>query len=286
MQRLLPGLIVSNFERFKITMVQKTKFKGVDVGYTRHGVGECLVLLHGFLEDSSMWDGFVADHSNQFDIITIDLLGHGSSDCTGYIHTMEVQAEAVLAVLKAENIERCAMIGHSMGGYVTLAFAVAYLELLTGFGLFHSTSYPDTEAKKKDRERAVKAIMDHPDLFVELTMPRLFAPSRLAEMKAEIEAAIELAKAHSPQGIIANAKGMKERKDQSEFLRNSSVPVLFVQGNEDPVLSNELAEKQTQGCAHITTHFIDGVGHMGHSEAPEKCFKAISSFMNKLVVNG
>lgn len=278
--------VSSNFEGFKITTVRTTRFKRVEVGYTRHGVGECLVLLHGFLEDSSMWDGFVANHSDQFDMITVDLLGHGSSGCTGYVHTMEEQAEAVLTVLKAENIEKCVMIGHSMGGYVTLAFAELYPERLTGFGLFHSTAYRDSEAKKADRERAVNAIMDHPDMFVELTIPRLFASNRHDEMKAEIEAAIDLAKGHSAQGIIANARGMKERKDQSEFLRKSSVPILFVHGNEDPILSNELARKQTLGCSHITTHFMDGVGHMGHSEAPEKCFNAISNFMNELVVNG
>ncbi|MFT4526469.1 MAG: pimeloyl-ACP methyl ester carboxylesterase [Bacteroidia bacterium] len=278
--------VSSNFKRSKITLVKKTKFKGVEVGYTRQGVGECLVLLHGFLEDSSMWGGFVTKHSDQFDIITVDLLGHGTSDCTGYVHKMEEQAEAVLAVLKVEMVEKCVVIGHSMGGYVALAFAELYPARLTGFGLFHSTAYRDSEAKKADRERAVNAIMDHPDLFVEVTIPRLFASNRHDEMKAEIKAVIDLAKGHSPQGIIANARGMKERKDQSELLRNASVPVLFVHGNEDPVLPNELAQKQTQGCKHITTHFIDNVGHMGHLEAPEKCFNAISSFMNSFIING
>lgn len=286
MQRLVTGLIVFTFERCKITKVEKTKFKGVEVGYTRQGVGECLVLLHGFLEDSSMWGGFVTIYSDHFDIITIDLLGHGSSDCTGYLHTMEEQAEAVLTVLNLEKIEKCVMIGHSMGGYITLAFADLYPERLTGFGLFHSTAYPDSEAKKIERERAVNAIMDHPELFVELTIPKLFAANRHDDMKAEIEAAISLAKGHPTQGIIANARGMKVRKDRTDLLRKTSLPVLFVHGNEDPVLPNDLAKDQTCDCKHISAHFLDGVGHMGHFEAPEVSFRAISTFMNQLVVNG
>ncbi len=265
--------------------MRQTQFKDVNIGYSRSGVGNTIVLLHGFLEDSSMWDGFVADHSDQFEIVTVDLLGHGSSDCTGYVHTMEEQAEAVLSVLKIENIERCVMIGHSMGGYVTLAFADQYPDRLTGFGLFHSTAFPDSEAKKIERERAVIAIMDHPELFVELTIPKLFAANRLHAMKVEIDAAINLAKKHPTQGIIANARGMKERKDQSELLRRTSLPVLFVHGNEDPVLSNDLAKEQTRNCNHISAYFLDGVGHMGHLEAPEESFKAISDFMNELVEN-
>ena len=278
--------LVSTFEGCKITKVKKTKFKGVEVGYTRQGVGETLVLLHGFMEDSSMWDGFVADFTSQFDLITVDLLGHGASGCIGYVHTMEEQAEAVLAVLENEEVEKCVMIGHSIGGYVTLAFAEKFEDRLAGFGLFHSTAYSDTETKKIDRERAVTAIMDHRDLFVELTIPRLFAPSRHEEMKEEIEAAISLAKSHPQQGIIANTRGMKDRLDRSLLLKKATKPVLFVHGNEDPVLSNELAQKQIEDCPNVTAHFIDGVGHMGHLEAPEKCFNAISSFMNEVVVNG
>jgi pimeloyl-ACP methyl ester carboxylesterase len=273
-------------ERFKITKVKKTKFKGVEVGYTRQGVGKTLVLLHGFLEDSSMWDGFVADFACQFDLITVDLLGQGASGCIGYVHTMEEQAEAVLAVLENEEVEKCVMIGHSMGGYVTLAFREKFEARLAGFGLFHSTAYPDTEAKKIDRERAVTAIMDHSDLFVELTIPRLFASHKHLEMKEEIKTAISLAKVHPQQGIIANTRGMKDRLDRSELLKKGSMPVLFVQGNEDPVLSNELAQKQIENCPKVTAHFIDDVGHMGHLEAREKCFYAISSFMNEVFVNG
>jgi pimeloyl-ACP methyl ester carboxylesterase len=279
-------VLVSNFGSLKDIKVKSEKFKGIEIGYIRQGVGEKLVLLHGFLEDSSMWGDFVAAHSDQFDMITIDLIGHGSSGCAGYVHTMEEHAEAVLSVLDKEEVKKCVMIGHSMGGYVTLAFADKFEERLVGFGLFHSTAYPDTEPKKVDRERAVAAIIDRPDLFVELTIPRLFPPSQHEEMNMQIEAAIDIAKTHPQQGVIANMRGTKDRKDRSELLKSSLLPVLFIHGNEDPVLSNQLAKKQIENCPNVTSHFIDNVGHMGHLEAPEKCFNAISSFMKKVVVNG
>jgi pimeloyl-ACP methyl ester carboxylesterase len=282
----LIALPAANFVRFKITMTRRTTFKGVGVGYTRQGVGDTLVLLHGFLEDAGMWHGFVESYRDRFDIICVELLGNGVSDCTGYLHTMEEHAEAVLAVLEAEQVEKCTMIGHSMGGYVTLAFARKYPEKLAGYGLFFSTAYPDSERKKEDRERAVEAIKKHRDLFVEMTIPRLFNQERLEEFKADVAEYITGAKKQPGQGIVANTRGMKDRLDQTAILRDSKRPVLFIHGNSDPVLPNDLALKQVDGCDHINTLFLDGVGHMGHLEAPELCFPAIAEFIESVTVNG
>ena len=267
-------------------MSRKTDFRGVDVGYTRKGVGETLVLVHGFLEDARMWDGFVEEYQNRFDIICVELLGNGVSGCTGYVHSMEEQVEAILAVLKVEKVEKCTMIGHSMGGYVTLAFAEKYPEKLSGFGLFFSTAFPDSEEKKLDRERAAEAIMKHKGLFVEMTVPRLFNQDGIEQFEDDIQACITTAKKQPVQGIVANTRGMKDRADRTQILQDSKLPVLFIHGNSDPVLPNDRAMEQVIGCDHITSHFLDGVGHMGHLEAPERSFSPIVQFMETLTSNG
>lgn len=256
------------------------------MGYSRHGVGESLVLIHGFLEDASMWDGFVEEYQDRFDIICVHLLGNGVSGCTGYVHSMEEQAEAIMAVLRAEKIEKCTMIGHSMGGYVTLAFAEKYLENLSGFGLFFSTALPDSEEKKLDRERAAEAIMKHKDLFIEMTIPRLFNPDGIEKFEQDINDCITGAKLQPKQGIVANTRGMKDRQNRINVLRDPKLPILFVHGNSDPVLPNDLAAEQVKDCDHISSHFLHGVGHMGHIEAPERSFSPIVQFMETVTVNG
>ena len=80
-------------------------YKNISLSYTDTGTGNVIVLLHGFLENSTMWEHYVAEFSKQYRVVTIDLLGHGQTDCIGYIHTMEDMADAVYAVLNELNIK-------------------------------------------------------------------------------------------------------------------------------------------------------------------------------------
>jgi pimeloyl-ACP methyl ester carboxylesterase len=122
-------------------------FKNCPVFFTDQGEGPALVLLHGFLEDSSIFGNLMAGLSDDFRIVTIDLPGHGQSGILGYVHTMEDMAEAVNTVLSGLQIADCMMVGHSMGGYVALAFAALYPQSLLALGLFHSSAAADSEAK-------------------------------------------------------------------------------------------------------------------------------------------
>ena len=128
-------------------LMKTTNFKNTKISYTDQGKGTAVVLLHGFLENQSMWKAFIPELVKKHRIITIDLLGHGETECLGYVHTMEDQADMVHHVLHELKIRKAVLIGHSMGGYVALAFAELYPDNVKGIVLQNSTSRADSEER-------------------------------------------------------------------------------------------------------------------------------------------
>ena len=138
--------------------MKQTQFKNTQISYSDTGKGNAIVLLHGFLENKEMWDFYIPEFAKRNRVIAIDLLGHGKSECLGYVHTMEDHADAVHAVLSELRIRKAIFVGHSMGGYVSLAFAELYPENIKGLVLLNSTARADNEERKINRDRAVKAV--------------------------------------------------------------------------------------------------------------------------------
>lgn len=133
-------------------------YKNTKISYSDTGKGNAVVLIHGFLENKMMWQDLVLDLSKKNRIITIDLLGHGETECLGYVHSMEENADVVQAVLSKLRIRKAIFVGHSMGGYVALAYAELYPENVRGLVLQNSTSKADSEERKANRNRAIKAV--------------------------------------------------------------------------------------------------------------------------------
>ena len=190
------------------------KHKGINIFFTDQGKGNAIVLLHGFLENASMWQPFTSTLSKKNRIICIDLLGHGHTGCLGYVHSMELMAETVEAVLKHLKITRSTFIGHSMGGYVALAFAKKNPDALKGLCLMNSTASPDTLEKKKNRDRAILAVKQNHKTFIRMAIANLFKPENRTVFFEKIIAVIEDAQKTPLQGIIAALEGMKIRKNR------------------------------------------------------------------------
>ena len=262
----------------KVSLRKTIEYKGVDVVYSHIGSGQPVVLLHGFLEERSMWDSYAAKLSSQFNVISIDLLGQGESGSTGYVHSMEEQAAAVATVLFTECIEKCTIIGHSMGGYVALTLAEKQPDLVEGLVLFHSTAFPDSEDRKKDRERVISLVQRSKRVYINAVIPSLFAEELHDDLKPEIERLINIANGFSDQGIIANIRGMMERADRNSVLKNGSFRKMIVQGELDSVISIDDAKKMAEFDSNILLEIVRNISHMGHLEAPEKCFELISKF--------
>lgn len=239
-----------------------------------------MVLLHGFLENQSMWQDFVPELSKKYRVITIDLLGHGKTECLGYIHNMEDNADMVHEVLHELKIRKAVFVGHSMGGYVALAFAELYPDTLKGLVLLNSTSRADSEERKQNRDRAIKAVKQDYTTFVRLSIANLFSEDNRERLNEEIEK-VKLEALQTPlQGIVASLEGMKIRKDREVLLHFGPYPKMLILGKKDPVLNYEDSLEQIENTDVKLVSFPDG--HMSHIENREELKIVFIDFLKKI----
>ncbi len=222
----------------------------------------------------------VAEFSKKFRVIVIDLLGHGETDSLGYVHTMEDNADMVQAILSELKIRKAVFAGHSMGGYVALAFAELYPENVKGLALINSTSRADSDEKKENRDRAIKAVKQNYTNFVRLSIANLFSENNREKLAEEIEN-VKIEALKTPiQGIVASLEGMKIRKDREVILHFAPYPMLLVLGKNDPVLNYQDNIDQIENTQVKLVSFPDG--HMSHIENRDDLLKEMTAFL-KLV---
>ena len=260
-------------------MQNSVVYKNAKISFSSTGKGAAIVLLHGFLENSSMWNSITKELSKRNKVICIDLLGHGNSECIGYIHSMEIMAEAVEAVLKHLRIRKSIFIGHSMGGYVALAFADKNPQNVKGFCLMNSTSLADDDERKKLRARANKLVQDNFENMVQMSFTNLFSEESRITYKAEIKLALQDALKTPLQGYIACQEGMKIRPNRIAILKNNDFKKLFIIGKKDPVLNyKELVEEAKETNSEVV---IFEEGHMSHIENRVELIDVLRSFVKK-----
>ncbi|OBX25298.1 pimeloyl-ACP methyl ester carboxylesterase [Gelidibacter algens] len=240
------------------------EYKDIPIFYKDQGQGNVVVLLHGFLETSIMWKNLISEIDNTHRVIAIDLLGHGQTGCLGYIHTMEMMAEAVGFVLDYLKIKTAILIGHSMGGYVALAFAEAHPEKVERLCLVNSTPFSDSPERQINRDRAVRAVKQNHKNFIRMSIANLFSVDHREQFVEEIEFIKMVAMKLPVQGIVAALEGMKIRKDRSGILKNSDVPKLVILGHQDPVLEYDTVLPQLKGLGVEIVAFVGG--HMSYIE--------------------
>jgi pimeloyl-ACP methyl ester carboxylesterase len=253
-------------------------YKQTPVRVFDKGKGRVLVFLHGFLESMEIWTDYAQELSQKYRVVCIDLPGHGQTGCLGYIHTMDQMAECVQAVLKQLKIRKSILIGHSMGGYVAMAYAELFPDNVRGICLFHSTAAGDNELKKRDRDRLIDLVKQSKKDLVRQLIPNLFSKENRAKYSEEIKALIKSARKTSKQGIIAALEGMKERREREIILRFSTYPVLFIIGKEDTVIPFDRIMEQTELPRNATTLVLEDVAHMGFIEAKKQCLESLIKF--------
>ncbi|MDO5978522.1 alpha/beta fold hydrolase [Flavivirga spongiicola] len=255
-------------------------YKGINVFYTDKGKGNAIVLLHGFLENVSMWDTFIPTLSKKNRVICIDLLGHGKTECLGYIHTMELMAEIVQAILKHLKIRRSTFIGHSMGGYVALAYAEKNPDALKGLCLMNSTASADTLEKKKNRDRAIIAVKQNHKRFIRMAISNLFRPKNRIIFSEKIKQLKKEALKTPLQGIVASLEGMKIRKDREALLHFTPFKKMLMISRKDPVLDYNTLISQTKNTDVEVVEFPDG--HMSHIENEREFLRTIVHFIENI----
>jgi pimeloyl-ACP methyl ester carboxylesterase len=255
-------------------------YKNTKISFTEDGKGTAVVLLHGFLENKTMWDKYVSALSKNHRVITIDLLGHGETECLGYVHTMEDQADMIFAVLISLRIRKIVLVGHSMGGYVALAFAELYPDNVKGLFLLNSTSRADSDERKINRDRAIKAVKQNHTNFVRISISNLFSEDNREVFAKEIEK-VKLQALKTPlQGIVASLEGMKIRKDREVLLHFAPYPIQLVLGEKDGVLIYDDTRDQIEGTKVELTTFPDG--HMSHIENEKELKIVLLKFLKKI----
>ncbi|MCD4723593.1 MAG: alpha/beta hydrolase [Bacteroidales bacterium] len=267
---------------WKREMTGSVLYKGKEISFADRGEGNVLVLLHGFLENKSIWNYFSKKLAEDFRVITIDLPGFGGSECLGRIHLMDQMANAINKVLQYLEVKSCLMIGHSMGGYVTLAYAAKYPGKLKGFGLFHSHALADNPEAKLNRNRAISIVEADRGGFIYNFIPDLFDPENVSKHEKEIKKLFAEALLTSREAIIAALEGMKYRTDKLDVLINARVPVLFILGKKDSRIPFEKALAQAALPPICEILVLDRVGHMGFIEARKLTLKAIEGFARKV----
>ena len=258
----------------------KILYKNTRISYSDTGKGSPIVLLHGFLENQTMWQDLVPELSKKHRIITIDLLGHGETGNLGYLHSMEDQADMVYVLLSHLKIKKAVFIGHSLGGYIAMAFAEIYPETIKGLVLLNSTSRADNDERKANRDRAIKAVKQNYTAFVRMSIANLFSEKNREILLDAIENTRTEALKTSLQGIVASLEGMKIRKDREVLLHFSAFPKLLILGKQDPVLNYEENVTQLENTSVQLVTFPDG--HMSHIENEKELMKVLLDFLKKV----
>lgn len=262
-------------------MEKVISFEKGELCYTIEGEGPVVVLLHGFLEDHSIWNSFAGKLASKFKVITVDLPGFGKSSVFNDTHTMQFMANAVYYILIEENIDHCVMAGHSMGGYVTLAFADLYPDKVTGIILFHSHAAADDEEAKQNRDRTINIVQRDHLGYVNSFIPLLFAEKNVKHFENEIDELKKRAAKISHEGVIAALAGMRDREDRIGFLKKLEIPVFFIIGKQDSRIPFKKIISQLEAPQNCEALIVDDVGHMGFIESEDLTFSAIEHFVER-----
>lgn len=258
------------------------KYSDSTIFYRITGKGKPVVLIHGFGEDGNIWDKQVDFLQDQFQLIVPDLPGSGKS---GVISSqsavgMEEYAEIIKAILVEEKIEKSTMLGHSLGGYITLAFAEKYPDMLSSFGLVHSTAFADSEEKKAARLKSIEFIKKYGAYdFLRTTIPGLFSKQWSQDHLPEIETLVEKGKNFSSEALVQYYQAMINRPDRTAVLKNFSKPILFIIGEHDNAVPFDQSLQQCYLPVQSHIHILRNSAHMGMWEETEATNNFLLGFL-------
>ncbi|HXS56695.1 MAG TPA: alpha/beta hydrolase [Hanamia sp.] len=264
-------------------------FQTKKIFYRIEGEGQPVFLLHGFAENGNIWNRQIEALKETNLLIVPDLPGSGNSEmldweCNLKDYADVVKAIADEAIFKNNLSTRVCMIGHSMGGYITLAFAEKYPELLNSFGLFHSSAFADSEEKKLVRKKGIDFIKKNgTEVFLKTSIPNLFSEQTKKEKPELIQQLFELAKDIPAEALIQYYQAMILRRDRTSVLRTFKRPVLFIIGKHDLSVPLQVSLEQCYLPFVSVVHILENSAHMGMWEETELSNSFLKSFLDNLL---
>lgn len=254
------------------------------ISYTESGQGLAVVLVHGFCENKHIWRNFVPVLSEKYRVICVDLPGFGDNPALERPVTIGDLSEYIYYLLQHLGIDQSVLIGHSLGGYVSLAFAEKFPQRLLGLGLFHSTAYADTQEKKQARNKTIDFIEQYGiNEFVEEFVAPLFFEGRKKELKEEIKFVLDMGRDAHLKTVTEVIKAMRDRKDRCKVLEKASFPVLFIAGRNDSAINFAGSLPQFWLPSDSTVHILPSTGHMGMLERPTETLRMVRQFLEHVV---
>jgi pimeloyl-ACP methyl ester carboxylesterase len=251
--------------------------------YTDKGAGPVVVFVHGFCESKDIWIPFAEKLSTNYRVVCLDLPGFGESILDKDPISMEWFSDEVQQLMKLLSIHTFTFVGHSLGGYVGLAYAEKYSQHLSGLCLFHSTGYADSDERKINRDKTIAFIHKYgTDMFTQSFIEPLFLLKNRQALKNEIAELKSIAKQSSEKGIIATTVAMRDRADRTHVLASIKIPVLIIGGKNDATIPISKLEELSQLSSVIQLAEIEDCGHMGMYEQKEKTFIVLSEFLNQI----
>lgn len=243
---------------------------GIRLAYERLGTGTPMVLLHGYPLDHHLWDDVVPLLSVTFDLIVPDLRGFGGSSTVESFYAMEDFAGDIAALLDHLGIQKAVIVGHSMGGYIALAFARLYPARVTGLGLVGSQALADAPDRKEGRYKSAAEVADKGiGSVVAVMTSKLTSDARLqGYAKQSMER-------QQPAAYIGALKAMAERVDSTPVLASFHFPVVLVHGDADALIPIDRAREIKAAIPEAHLVEISGAGHMPMMESPQKTAEAL-----------
>ncbi len=262
-------------------LTKKISFQNKKIYYRIYGQGKTVVLLHGFGEDSSIWQPQINFLQNHFRLIVPDLPGSGQSELVPNAD-IETYAEIIKDICDLEfHLAEGTIIGHSMGGYITLAFAEKYPQYFNGFGLFHSSAFADSEEKKLARKKAIEFIKENgAGTFLKTSIPGLFTKEYAAKQPEKMEELIEKGNDFTAAALIQYYEAMITRPDRTAVLTNFNKPILFIIGEQDTAVPLQSSLQQCYLPAQSYIHILASSAHIGMWEEEDKANKILLNFLS------
>ncbi|MDH5476263.1 MAG: alpha/beta hydrolase [Cyclobacteriaceae bacterium] len=241
------------------------------------GSGDTVVLIHGFCETHAIWENIVPELEKTHHVVAIDLPGFGESDLKENEISIDQIGDQVYQYLIQLGIKKCVMVGHSLGGYITLAIAKKSPDILDGFCLFHSTAYSDSLEKKMNREKSIVFIKKHGVApFTNAFVPSLFADNE----HPSIAKLLHNAKQTSLETVLKYTNALKNRLDRTDVLKSFDRPILIVSGTKDMAVPLKDNIEQSALTKHGYFEKFKNVGHMGMYELPTESSTILTQFVS------
>lgn len=238
-----------------------------------------LVLLHGYLETMYIWQQFIEKIQDRYRVIVLDLPGHGLTDSAPEI-SMEFCADTVKALLDKINVSDAYIAGHSIGGYISIICCHKYPEIFKKLVLMNITPYEDFDNKHVDMEREISVIKSGKlETLATISIPGMYHKNNLRKFDDKIRETIELCETHFPEGIIAFIKGMHTRSDISSYLKNIDIPVISINGDNDPFIPVSTFNKMKESFPKVKFYLLTSIGHNCFIEAEQETVDKVCGFL-------